>query len=336
MKSPATRSLSTSSDEEEDKIMTVEELVSTPGPVGVEAPTSIVHDAGVPVVAPRLRIKRDVAHDVDSNRARKRRSIQLCENSNAVSNRIQFWKKRESHGAEENGDLEKQASVSEIGDGPISRYPKIERKSENLVNKLLKQALAKQSPHGVEGISHARSADDTIMMFDEIFASNNCPLGNDDIIEANFNSLFEEDVETEENDGDREVGEVEASGESVDGVVHVVNENEANKSTSDDENEGHMQEVNGDQSYVNKIIYSIEKAVKAEADESIGNLSDVTNQSSLESPADRGEGKYKCDDCGKDFKYLTYLKGHKTSKEGCINSVEKRKRPTMNFSKIQY
>ena len=335
MKSPAIRSLSTSSDEEEDKIMTVEELVSTSGPGGVEAeaPTSIVPEAGVPVVAPRLRIKRDVAHDVDSNRARKRRSIQLCENSNAVSNRIQFWKKRESHGAEENNDLEKPVSVSEIGDGPISRYPKIERKSENLVNKLLKQTLAKQSPKRVEDVSHARSADDTIMMFDEIFASNNCPLGNDDNIEANFNSLFDEDVETEENVGDR-AGEVEASGESGDGDVHVVNENEANK--SDDENEGHMQEVNEEHSYVNKIIYSIEKAVKAEADESIGNISDATNQSSLESPADRGEGKYKCDDCGKDFKYLTYLKGHKTSKEGCINSVEKRKRPTMNFSKIQY
>ena len=97
-------------------------------------------------------------------------------------------------------------------------------------------------------------------------------------------------------------------------------------------------------SYVNSIVESIEKVsrpsecVESKVRTSISspkNSSDVDKSTLLGNSSEKVEGKYKCGDCGKDFKFLTYLKGHK-SKSGCINSNGKKKRPSMNFSKIIY
>ena len=44
--------------------------------------------------------------------------------------------------------------------------------------------------------------------------------------------------------------------------------------------------------------------------------------------------RYKCYSCGKDFKFLTYLKGHQSSKANCNSEEIKKKRQSMNVSRI--
>merc|ERR1719154_59540 len=96
-----------------------------------------------------------------------------------------------------------------------------------------------------------------------------------------------------------------------------------------------------DISYVGSIVESIEKVSRLnETGEGSASRTSTPNSSkdidrSTCNSLEKVEGMYKCDDCGKDFKFLTYLKGHK-SKSGCINSNSKKKRPSMNFSKIIY
>jgi len=46
------------------------------------------------------------------------------------------------------------------------------------------------------------------------------------------------------------------------------------------------------------------------------------------------EVRYKCTSCGKDFKFLTYLKGHQSSKTNCNSKEIEKKRQSMNVSRI--
>ena len=80
----------------------------------------------------------------------------ICQNVNAVSNKIQFWKGKEN--------LSKSIDNKNfISSNSVNLFnPKREEKSEGLVNELLKQTLVKH-------LKGQKSADDTIIRFDEIY-----------------------------------------------------------------------------------------------------------------------------------------------------------------------
>merc|ERR1711915_606407 len=71
--------------------------------------------------------------------------------------KIQFWK------GKENVSKSVDSKIYNSGNSVTALIPKREKKSETLVNELLKQTL-------VEHLSGQKSADDTILVFDEIFA----------------------------------------------------------------------------------------------------------------------------------------------------------------------
>ena len=263
--------------------------------------------------------------------------------------RIQFWKKRET--VEKDGD--------DLGHRKLSMVssPKQERKSENFVNKLLIQQTIKKTevdeispqldsstPIKVVAASY-RSADDTISMFDELFTAE-CPdtINTDDHIETNFNLIYEEGKQERKisEDSIGEEGVFETSGTYIESLCE---ENHGIKKKSCVGHEEEKLTPSRDVSYVNSIVESIEKVsrpsesveskVKTSISSSPNSSSDVDKFTLLGNSSEKVDDKYKCDDCGKDFKFLTYLKGHK-SKSGCINSIGKKKRPSMNFSKIIY
>ena len=260
--------------------------------------------------------------------------------------RIQFWKTRES---------------VEKDDGSLAQgvtSPKKERKSETLVNRLLIQQAIKKTetedippplplttPPSQVPSSGCQSADDTISIFDELFTAV-CPdtINLDEHIETNFNMIYEEKEKEDRRMSEESVGEV---GENLVSSLEVDIEplHEGNHEAKETICTGQEEEEatpSKDTSYVNSIVESIEKVSKTSEFEgsisrtsSPNSSSDVDKSTVLCSSLEKVEGKYKCDDCGKDFKFLTYLKGHK-SKSGCINSNGKKKRPSMNFSKIVY
>ena len=74
---------------------------------------------------------------------------------------------------------------------------------------------------------------------------------------------------------------------------------------------------------------------------SIHSKSMIENAEPTLDKVDSIAGKYKCGDCGKEFKFLTYLKSHQNSKLSCKKSETWRRRSSMvfstsmNFSKLQ-
>ena len=257
--------------------------------------------------------------------------------------RIQFWKTRET--VENDGD--------NLGHGHLSMVssPKQERKSGNLVNKLLIQQTIKKTeldsptPINVVTVSN-RSADDTISMFDELFTAE-CPdtIHMEDHIETNFNLIYEEEEKQERRMSEDSIGQegvFETSENYIESLFEENHEIQEKSCIGHDEEE---LTPSRDVSYVNSIVESIEKVtrpsesveskVKTSISSSPNSSSDVDKSTLLGNSSEKVDDKYKCDDCGKDFKFLTYLKGHK-SKSGCINSNGKKKRPSMNFSKIIY
>lgn len=265
--------------------------------------------------------------------------------------RIQFWKTREET-VDKDGD-------SHLGDGPLPMVSssKKERKSENLVNKLLKQQTIKNteadeilprpfpdSSTPSEGVlSSSRSPNDTLSMFDELFTAV-CPETRSmDHIETNFNRIYEEGENHERRIGEESVSEEDIF-QSSEMDVELSEENrELKKESFNIDHDEEEATVSRDVSYVSSIVDSIEKVSKpSETKESLSKTSSPNGSTDggdkstlLCNSLEKVEGRYKCDDCGKDFKFLTYLKGHK-SKSGCINSNGKKKRPSMNFSKIIY
>ena len=247
----------------------------------------------------------------------------------------------------------------DLGHGELSMVSSLkkERKTENLVNQLLIQQTIKKTE--VDEISpqldsstpikvvatSCRSADDTISMFDELFTAV-CPdtINIDDHIETNFNLIYEEEEKQERRMSEDSIGEEGGFETSVTYIESLCEENHEIKEKSCVGHEEEELTPLRDMSYVNSIVESIEKVsrpsecVESKVRTSItspNNSSDVDKSTLLGNSSEKVEGKYKCDDCGKDFKFLTYLKGHK-SKSGCINSNGKKKRPSMNFSKIIY
>jgi len=170
-----------------------------------------------------------------------------------VANKILFWR-----------GIEKSPrhKVQELNGQKFFRKDEI--RDEKAVKEVLKRTLT-------EHIKGEKSADDTIDIFDEIFA-NTCDLN--ESIDGNFRLLLEEDpcemTVTEE----RSVS--------------------PNKSAT---------EVNND--FDERPVVVPPRMKHQTRIESSKKLLNVT------------DGKYRCQDCGKSFKFLTYLKGHVNSKVGC-------------------
>jgi len=308
----------------------------------ISAPTA---DSEKPKVPNRPVLKsRTRAVAGEEIKTRKRRSLMMCENLNAVSNRIQFWKTR--------------GTVEKDGDTPVNVKSDInisptERNTENLVNKLLKQQtmkttevddippFQKSSPSKAALIS-GPSADDTISMFDELYTAV-CPgntINMDGHIETNFNLIYDEEgmelSMSEESNGEEGLitpFREERASPGID-VKPLDLTLSTKRGAADDDYEEEVSRQR-DISYVGSIVESIEKVSRPNDSRTSTPTSSNDIDRSTCNSLEKVEGMYKCDDCGKDFKFLTYLKGHK-SKSGCINSNSKKKRPSMKFSKIIY
>ena len=354
----STSSISNKIEPKATKENTEEEFPKKLEPKEDERSSTVAEKPKIPE-RPVLRTRtREVA--VQEIKTRKRKSLNLC--TNAVSNRcvaknmncymnsfsflrIQFWKTREE-------TVDKDSDSHFV---PMVSSPKKERKSENLVNKLLKQQTIKKTEEDeilpsprpeyttpFEGVSTcSRSPNDTLLMFDELFTAV-CPETRSmDHIETNFNQIYEEGENHERKISEESVGEEDIF-ESSEMDLELSEENpELKKENFNIDHDEEEATASRDVSYVNSIVDSIEKVSKlSESKESISKTSSPNGSTDVDKSTplcnlENVDGRYKCDDCGKDFKFLTYLKGHK-SKSGCINSNGKKKRPSMNFSKIIY
>ena len=263
----------------------------------------------------------------EETKTRKRKSLMTCEN--AVSKRLQFWKGKET-------------SDTDIDSSSLTlNSPMKERKPESLVKKIFKQQVKKtededdtpQSPTAtrVSPTSNV-NADDTISMFDDLFSAE-CTI--DDHTENNFDMLYEEEEPDERRMSEKSVGEPKEVVGVSSADVYVDDHVETEKSFGSLETKTPSKEndlMNGNMESIEKVSRPNELE---DTTTTSPNSNDVDKSTLLCNSLEKVEGKYKCDDCGKDFQFLTYLKAHK-SKSGCINSKEKKKRPSMNFSKIIY
>jgi len=175
------------------------------------------------------------------------RPVFIKRDDDSVATKIRFWKGKEAS--------PKQA-VKEL-DGK-SFFRKDGASNEKALNKLLKQTLS-------EHLLGQKSADDTIEIFDEIFATT-CSPDLDDSVEGTFRLLLDDDL-------------CEEAGHNT-----------------PSENLSSEEEVSED-----LVAVPRRKRVLQETSKSVVNA----------------EGKYRCSECGKSFKFLTYLKGHMNSKAGC-------------------
>merc|ERR1711874_481561 len=80
------------------------------------------------------------------------------------------------------------------------------------------------------------------------------------------------------------------------------------------------------------------KTVEVEKEESKGKIKEILEslEKFEETATESGEEevRYSCDSCGKHFKFLTYLKGHQSSKANCNSKEIKKKRQSMNVSRL--
>ena len=143
-----------------------------------------------------------------------------------------------------------------------------------------------------------KTANDTISCFDEIFATN-CPSDLDesfeDKVEGKFNMLLEEEEISE-----TKVGQGAPPSEAS----KIQDQDEKTVEVENEESKGKIKE----------ILKSVEKFEETETGEE--------------------EVRYSCDSCGKHFKFLTYLKGHQSSKANCNSKEIKKKRQSMNVSRL--
>merc|ERR1712098_779410 len=272
----------------------------------------------------------------ETSKTRKRKSLVICQNVNAVSNKIQFWK------GKENVSKSVESKIYSSGNPVTALIPKREKKSETFVNELLKQTL-------VEHLKGQKSADDTILVFDEIFAKN-CPSIMDEAVEDNFNLLLDEPFDSAKDNSEDQCSEIVQSThlnedlpEEEPSYGNVIGVNEAdddggstNQSSIENGDEG-IAEVKLDQ-IVKEIDRNVANSDSVEVPNDTEKLDESNpdlNLSNFGTPTEKVDGKYRCSSCSKDFKFLTYLKAHQNSKSGCVSSAGKR-RPSMNFSKIHY
>merc|ERR1712227_305348 len=230
-----------------DKITTVEELVSN----GTE---NI-----------KTHKKNFIDHELKN---RKRKSMTFCQNT--VANRLKFWK------GKENLSRSLEIKMLEMKDISAESSPKKERRTENLVNELLKQTL---NDHKLGN----KSADDTISIFDEIFATN-CPPSINESFESNFNLLLNEDSlmsEPESEVAEEKPREPQEAAEKKDSILDNAKEEKILSSSEpalpttptepletreikelcDEKESGGCSEAKDDK-FVSRIVDSIEKGIR--------------------------------------------------------------------------
>ena len=143
-----------------------------------------------------------------------------------------------------------------------------------------------------------KTADDTISCFDEIFATN-CPSDLDESfdekVEGPFKMLLEEEEEFEQPEEE------------------TPQEDESTRKIQDQDKENW-------------------KTVEVEKEEIEGEMKESEEEIGAEEFGE--EARYSCDSCGKRFKFLTYLKGHQSSKANCNSKEIKKKRQSMNVSRL--
>merc|ERR1719466_174368 len=193
-------------------------------------------------------------HDEQALNSNKKPKTTNNAGDESVAKKIRFWK-----GKEKDSFSPKQA-VKEINHKALNFFRKVEPRNEKVVNQLLRRTLSQH-------VLGQKSADDTIEIFDEIFATT-CDPDLDDSIDGPFKLLLEDvDICEEE-------------------VYHCI---PADKSMIIDD------EVSED------LLFMPKRKAKLAASKT------------TVSPNE----KYECSECGKSFKFLTYLKGHMNSKVGC-------------------
>ena len=143
-----------------------------------------------------------------------------------------------------------------------------------------------------------KTADDTISCFDEIFATN-CPSDLDESfdekVEGPFKMLLEEEEEFEQPEEE------------------TPQEDESTRKIQDQDEENW-------------------KTVEVEKEEIEGEMKESEEEIGAEEFGE--EARYSCDSCGKRFKFLTYLKGHQSSKANCNSKEIKKKWQSMNVSRL--
>merc|ERR1719186_214434 len=215
-------------------------------------------------------------HDEQALNSNKKPKITNNAGDESVAKKIRFWK-----GKEKDSFSPKQA-VKEINHKAFNFFRKVEPRNEKVVNQLLRRTLSQH-------VLGQKSADDTIEIFDEIFAST-CDPDLDDSIDGPFKLLLEDvDICEEEVDHCISADKSMIIDDEVSEDLLVVPRREAKLATSsEDESSEHL------------IVMPKRKAKLAAIKTTV-------------SPNE----KYECSECGKSFKFLTYLKGHMNSKVGC-------------------
>ena len=198
-----------------------------------------------------------------------------------------------------------------------SRKLLIEKKPEALVNEILIKTLE-------EHRSGQKTANDTISCFDEIFATN-CPSDLDesyeDKVEGPFNLLLEEEEEQSNPEGGPGSPPSQAS------TREIQDQEEDNLEIE----EGNT-ETKGEVKEIEKLKESKEES--KETQESLKKFEEAEGGEEAVDGGEEEEVRYSCESCGKRFKFLTYLKGHQSSKANCNSKEIKKKRQSMNVSRL--
>ena len=232
---------------------------------------------------------------VGGNQFRKRKSMVVIRND-AVSSKVKMFSQVVNN------------STSTSTPAPIttSRTKTLTRTGSNSVSTqkpltekkpeaLVKEILMKTLEEHRRG---QKTADDTISCFDEIFATN-CPSDLDESfdekVEGPFKMLLEEEEEFEQPEEE------------------TPQEDESTRKIQDQDKENW-------------------KTVEAEKEEIEGEMKESEEEIGAEEFGE--EARYSCDSCGKRFKFLTYLKGHQSSKANCNSKEIKKKRQSMNVSRL--
>lgn len=226
---------------------------------------------------------------------RKRKSMVAIKHD-AVSSKIKMFSNPLSTSSPAPSSSQSKSKMRSIKSSISTQKLLIDKKPEAVVNEILMKTLE-------EHRLGQKTANDTISSFDEIFATN-CPSdldeSFDDKVEGRFNMLLEEEEISDPKEGqEAPPSEAEAS--------TIQDQDEETLNTVEVENE----ESKGK---VKEILESLEKFEETESGEE--------------------EVRYSCDSCGKHFKFLTYLKGHQSSKANCNSKEIKKKRQSMNVSRL--
>ena len=234
---------------------------------------------------------------VGGSQFRKRKSMVAIKND-AVSSKVKMFSQvvNNSPLTSTPAPISTNRIKARSGSNSISAQKlQMEKKPEALVNEILMKTLE-------EHRLGQKTADDTISCFDEIFATN-WDESFEDKVEGRFNMLLEEEEEL---------------GQPEEGTPPKEESTREIQDKDEDEDEVEKEELKGE------IIEFKENLRKFDCEKAKTPEPEVSGE----------EVRYSCDSCGKGFKFLTYLKGHQNSKANCNSKEIKKKRQSMNVSRL--